>query len=83
VNTASERPSLWHVIVPLAAMLYLFCLDREVASAEHSAGNSFTYNDPTVCNLTVFLGILEVFAWFFLLANLIRQVCLFFDIKLG
>ena len=76
-----ERPSVWHVIVPLSAMLYLYCVDRALAGAEHSAGNAFTYNDPTVCRLTVVLGLLEAFAWLFLLADLIRQISLFFGIR--
>jgi hypothetical protein len=81
VKTSSERPSIWNVIVTLVAMLYLSCLSRAVSSAEHSAGNNFTYNDPTVSTLSAFFVILEILAWFFLLGDLIRQVCLFFRIK--
>jgi hypothetical protein len=81
MKTASERPSLWHVIVTLMAMLYLFSLSKALSSALHSAGNNFTYHDPTVSALCAVFVILEVLAWFFLVADLIRQIALFFGIK--
>jgi hypothetical protein len=79
MRTVSERPSLWHVIVTLAAMFYLSCGTQALTVALYPRGGLAAIETNVILSTAgAFLGILIILTWIFLLKDLIRQVSLFF-----
>ena len=68
-----ERPSVWHIIVTLAAMSYLWCASKAVMSMVNFSGGL----DQRLT--AVVFGFLIIFAWCFLIRDLIRQILRFFQ----
>ena len=82
MKTCSEWPSLWSVIVTLAAMFYLSCGMRTLTQILYPPGDrNLIQNNVVLSTVAAFLGVLVILTWTFLLRDLIRQVSLFLRIK--
>jgi hypothetical protein len=64
MKSAHERPSVWYVIVPLAAMFYLWDFNPWQVLVNSAA--------------RLFFGSLLVCIWLFLIYDLLRQISRFF-----
>jgi preprotein translocase subunit SecE len=86
-----ERPNLVNILTTVIAMVYLallsspFFIPRSFLYPVHHSPNHHIVSEtqPSIltCAVVIFYAILLVFAWLYLLRDLIKQVSLFFRKK--